>query len=199
MELAVGNMDKRGDIAAQVEQRVQAYRRLGLSKRGPRKQRQTQIDGRGVQCVGGVFELDAQIVIGVKPAGLGDQSLGEIGIDTPVALSVGVCQCVAGDAATNAHMIELVRLRPQARFDIAQAFSVGQLGERHDQELIEARKGFGLVGTVIAGDTTSKRRQRQVRHQLCEYQLAGMHGAAPMDGPTSLDRCRPRSNRDRIQ
>ena len=42
VELAIADMDEGGNGAAQIEQRVQFHRRLGLTKRGPGKQRQTK-------------------------------------------------------------------------------------------------------------------------------------------------------------
>src|SRR5918995_5176573 len=49
VQFAIGNMDKTGNCSAQVEQRVQFHRRFGGAKLGPRKQRQAQIDGGGIQ------------------------------------------------------------------------------------------------------------------------------------------------------
>ena len=66
------------------------------------------------------------------------RALREVGVDAPVAHRVGIGQGVARDAAANAHVIELARLRSQTRFDVAQALAIGQLRERHAQELIEA-------------------------------------------------------------
>src|SRR5207248_2945081 len=44
VHFAVGNADKRGDIAVQVQQRVHFYSTLVLPEFGPREQRQAQID-----------------------------------------------------------------------------------------------------------------------------------------------------------
>ena len=45
VHLAIADMDKRRDIATQIEQRVQLDRCLGRAERCPREHRQTQIDG----------------------------------------------------------------------------------------------------------------------------------------------------------
>ena len=55
-------MDKRGDIAAQVQQCMQFYRRLGTSKVRPGEHGQAQVDGGGVECVDRVVEFDAEAV-----------------------------------------------------------------------------------------------------------------------------------------
>jgi len=57
---AVGNMDKAGNCASQVQQRMQLDRGLGRAKRGPRKQRQAQIDGGRVQRINGIVQFHAQ-------------------------------------------------------------------------------------------------------------------------------------------
>jgi hypothetical protein len=57
----------------------------------------------------------------------------------------------------------------QARFDVAQTLAIGQLRERHRQILIEARERFDLVLAVVTRHTATKRRKRQVSHDLCEY------------------------------
>ena len=61
-QLSVGDADKTGNVAAQVEQRMHLHRRLGGAKQRPGKQRQTQVDGRRVQLVGRVLQLDAEAV-----------------------------------------------------------------------------------------------------------------------------------------
>jgi hypothetical protein len=43
--LAVADVDKSGYIAPQIEQGMQFDRRLGCAKRGPREDRQAQIEG----------------------------------------------------------------------------------------------------------------------------------------------------------
>ncbi len=67
VQFAVGEMDKRRDIPAQIEQRVQLHSCLGLAKVRPWKQRQRQIDRRGVERIGGVLELDAEVLTGIEP------------------------------------------------------------------------------------------------------------------------------------
>lgn len=61
----------------------------------------------------------------VQLPGGSDEQVGEIGEDAPVAMLVGMGEVVARDAAAKPHVIELGLLRPQAGFDVAQAFTVG--------------------------------------------------------------------------
>ena len=50
-QLAVADVQEGGNIAAQVEQRMQLNGRFGRAKWSPRKHRQTQIDGTGIQRI----------------------------------------------------------------------------------------------------------------------------------------------------
>ena len=95
VQFAVADVDERRDIAAQVQQRVQLDGRLGRAKRRPRKYRQAQVDGAGIQSIDRVFQIDAKRFCGVQTAGDGDQRLGEVGVDAPVAHRVGIGQRVA--------------------------------------------------------------------------------------------------------
>ena len=72
-QLAIRDMDKAGDVASQVEQRVHLHRRLGRAKQRPREERQTQIDGRRVQRVGRILQLDTKIVADIELSRLRDQ------------------------------------------------------------------------------------------------------------------------------
>ena len=105
---------------------------------GPGEQREAQVDGGRVQSVEGLIEIHADRMAGVQGPRDANQDLGEISINLPVARLVGVGQCRACDLAAESHVVELGAERTQAGFDVAQAFAVGQLGERHAEELIPA-------------------------------------------------------------
>ena len=78
-------------------------------------------------------------------------------------------------------MIQLGRLRPQVGFDVAQAFTPRQLRERKATKLVEAGEMFDLVIAIIAGNTTTERRQRQVIHKLRENVLTQIgHSGTPL-------------------
>src|ERR1700679_791612 len=59
---AVGNADKRGDIAVQVEQRMHLDRAFVLAELGPRKQRKAQVNGGRIQRVQALIQFDADWV-----------------------------------------------------------------------------------------------------------------------------------------
>ena len=74
----------------------------------------------------------------------------EVRVDAPVAHLVGVGECVAGNPASDAHVVELGTLRPEAGLDVAQALPTGQLAKGHAKVLLEAVEGLELVIAAIA-------------------------------------------------
>ena len=56
-------------------------------------------------------QIHVQIVGGIQPPSLRDQSLAKLGVDPPIASFVGVGQCGAANRPSQTHMIELGRLR----------------------------------------------------------------------------------------
>jgi hypothetical protein len=123
--LAVADMDKRRDIASQIQKRVQLDSSFGGTERCPRKHRQAQIDGSGIESVNGVFQVDSKRLLGIEPSRHCDQTLCEIAVDSPVARCVGIGQSVARYRAAKPQVIELGGLRVQTGFDIAQALAKG--------------------------------------------------------------------------
>src|ERR1035438_2170185 len=101
--------------------------------------------GGGRPRVDRIFQIDTKRLPGIKTTGDSNERLGQVGIDAPVAHRIRIGQGIAGYAAADAHVIELARLCSQASFDVAQAFAVGKLRERHAEILIKARKRFDFV------------------------------------------------------
>ena len=197
VELAIADVQESGDISSQIQQRVQLDCRFGRAKRRPGKQRQAQIDGRRVERVDGVGQLEAERFVRVELARHRDQTLRELGVDAPVSHGTRVRQCVGRHLRPQSHVVELPGLCAQARLDVAQTLSEGQLREEHDGKLLEATEALDLVLAVIAGDAATKRRQRQMRGQLCEDQFSVVQGSLGT-GVKSAPACRNgRPNRDR--
>lgn len=174
--LAVGDMDERRDTAPKIQQRMQLDRGFGLAKRCPRIDRQTQVDGGGIEGVDGGVQIEGQWLVGVQRAGDANQVLGKVRIDLPGSGCVRVSQRVARDRlATKAHVVQPRRLRTKIDFDIAQRFARGQLRKRHGKELIQTREGLHLVIAAMSCDATTKGGQRHVAHQLRKHEHALVH------------------------
>src|SRR5208337_3144986 len=197
VHLTITNVNESGDVAAQIEQRMQLDCCLGCAEHRPRKNRQTQIDRRGVERVDGFLQIDTEGLLRIQRSGDADQALGKIGIDAPVAHSIGIGQRITSHRRTNPKMIELGTLRAQTYFDVSKALPKGQLSERHAQELIQAREGLHLERPSIAGDATTEGGQRKMLHQLRKHQLASVHQWPPRSYASQGRRTRnPSSNRD---
>ena len=73
VKLAVAEVQKRGNVAAQIQQRVQLDGRFGRAKWRPRKHRQAQIDGADVESVDRFYQIDAKRFSGIQTEGDPDE------------------------------------------------------------------------------------------------------------------------------
>jgi hypothetical protein len=72
--------------------------------------------------------------------------LRKVGVDLPRAGGVRIGQRVARNRlAAKAHVVQPLGLRTQVDLDVAQGLAVGQLGEGHGEELVQAREVLDLV------------------------------------------------------
>ena len=79
------------------------------------------------QRIDPVIQLDSEGVVDIKRSGLGNQYLGEVGIDAPAADLIRMRQGVSGYLAANARMIEPGGGCPQTGLDVAQTLAKGQM------------------------------------------------------------------------
>ncbi len=153
MHTASGDNDDGGEVALEREQGVEFDGGLVTTERGPRKERKAQVNGGGVQRIGGGLEFKAERFIGIERGGLPDEDLGEIGKDAPVPLFVGHRQCVAGGGLADAGVIEFGAEGRQTGFDVAQAFPPRQLCKRQHEELFVGGQLADAEVAVVTGDT----------------------------------------------
>src|SRR5215212_6004874 len=88
---------------------------------------------------------------------------------------VGVGQSGARHAAAESHVVQFAAHRPKASLDIAKAFAISQLSERHRKILITAGEASPMNITAIARNTLLKLVGGQMVHQLSEDSLAEIH------------------------
>ena len=115
----------------------------------------------------------------VKVASGGNQNLSEIGIDPPVPVFVGVCQRVARNLSSEAHMIELGLLGTKTSFDIAEAFAISELSKCQTEELIPAGKIFDIAIALVSIDANLKLVGGEEVHELRENGSALVHLLPP--------------------
>jgi hypothetical protein len=174
-----GDVDPAGDVAAQVEQSVSLDGGLGLSEFRPGEEGEAKTDGGGVEGVGGLVEVGAEGIGGVKLAGFLDQDVGEVGPDAKGALFVGVGHGVAGGGRTHSHVPEFGLMGAQTTFDIAQTLAGGQLGEGHAQVLVHAGEVLDIAFAVVSPDAAGELGVREKLHNLGKDGLSLIHGPPP--------------------
>ena len=200
VHLAVCDVNKRWNRAAQVQQGVEFDGRLVRPKRRPRVDRQTQIDRGGVEGVDRCVQFDRQRVLGIQRARHCNQVLRQVGVDLPGPSGVRVGQRVARNGlATQAHVIQPFGLGAQVDLDIAQGLAVSQLRKSHCQELVHAGEVLDLVVASVSGDATEKSAQRQECHELRENKLALVHGGPLREDAKDHKSWNRLSNRDQTE
>src|ERR1022692_2242645 len=115
-----------------------------------------------------MIQIHADRVSRIERSREADQNLCEVGVDAPVVRVVGVGQCGTCHPAMKAHVIEFAAQRSQARFYIAKAIPVSELGKGHRQILIPTREASRPRISTVASDTTAKLAIRQKAQQLRE-------------------------------
>ena len=179
VDLAPGHINIGRNAASQIQQGVQFHGALMATEFSPRKKRQAQIDGCGVQGIHGLGQLHSERFVAIEVAGGGNQDLSEIGIDAPVTMLVGVRQGIARNLPPEAHVIKLGLLGAQTGFDIAETFAVGELSEGQTKELIPAREFFDVAIALVTIDANLKLVGREKVHELRENGSAKIHPLPP--------------------
>jgi len=68
----------------------------------------------------------------------------KVGIDSPIALLVGIGESRTLDWSRNSAVVQLVTMSMEAHFDIAKAFAPGQLSKSHGEKLVPTSKSANL-------------------------------------------------------
>ena len=161
---------------AQVELRVQLDARFGRAELGPGKKLQGQVDGRRVQRVDRLVQLQSEILAGIKSSRPFDQSRGQILPQSPVALFVGFGQGHPRHRFAQTEMVKRGRsFGVQAFLDVAQTLAPGQLGKAHADQLLPATE-VSRANVVACGQATERLPMDDVE-DLCKNVAAGIHGS----------------------
>ena len=199
VELAVAALQESRDIPAQGEQCVERHRRFGRAQRCPRKQRQVQIDGRRVDCVDCIGQLDSERLVRIELGRHRDEPLCKLGVAAPIAHGVSIGQRAACKLRPKSHVIELLGPSAKSRIDVAQTLPKAQLRKDNDEQLLEEREALDFMISFVTCHTVPKCCQQKVRGQLREDQLPGVQRDLDAD-EKSAPLCRiRRSNRDQIK
>lgn len=186
--------EKQFDAPAEFVEGMELDGALAFAELGPRKKREAQVDRGGIEGEDCFLELQADVLVVVNSPGFGDEHLGEIGIDPPIAGFVGVGQVASRDTATDAHVVKSTLHGQKTSLDIAEAFPVSQLGESQTQELIETKEAFDFVIPAVTPHAFSEFVHRQKGHDLGEDGRLSVHRLL-FGVRKSTDYTKTRSNR----
>ncbi len=164
----MSNADHTRNRASQIHLGVKFDGAFVLSKRGPRKEGEAQIDGCGIQGISRLMKLESEILVHIQLSGHSDQHMSEVGVDAPIPFFVGIGQRAARNSASDSCVIKLGLHSPQTCFDIAKALPISQLSKGHGKELIETRKVSNPILALIPSNVFVEFVSREKTHELRE-------------------------------
>src|SRR5882672_9975268 len=97
---------------------------FGAAETCPRKKFEAKVNGGRIQSVNCLLQFQAKVVLAIEQARPFDESLGQVMIDAPVPVLVGISEGAVGNAAPDAQVIELILAGTKASFDVAETLSV---------------------------------------------------------------------------
>jgi len=144
----------------------------------PRGEIEAKIDGGGIEGVDGLLQIDGEAGVSIEFAGVSDENVCKVGIDSPVAFLVGLGQGVACDGAAKAQVVKLGFDGVQTGFDVAETVSSGELRKGHAEELIVARELPDAIIPLVNANAAVEIAFGQGVHELREEILPGVHRPA---------------------
>jgi len=175
MHFPIADMDKCGYRPSQIKQRMQFDCSFGLAKRSPIKQRQTQVNRCGIQCINTGVKIHSHRRISVQLSGSYNQSLSQRMIDSPVTL----IECIRqGGSCRNILQSHVKQLRPigsQANFNVPQRLTPGQLRKCHDSKQIGTTQRLHSSVTGMPTDDATKIFPWHKFHNLRKQRFAHVH------------------------
>jgi hypothetical protein len=177
VDIAGRDMDRHRDRSPQIELGVDLDRGFGRAKLRPGKETQAEIDRGGVERVSGLIQFDAEALLGVETAGTGDQAFGQVRVNVPRSMLVGVGQRAARHRSANPEMVKLRGARAQANLDVAETFPIDQLRESQAEKLIPAGEAIRLPVPVVALNTAMENLRVNPFHELGENHFRRLHPA----------------------
>ena len=191
---SIGNAHKHRDWAAQVELCVQFDGCFGSPEVCPREHRQTQIDGRGIDRINHLVEIQTFGIVGIEPPGpgLANKDFSERFVNAPVPMFVGVGQVSPGDVPANPHGVEM-GATSETGFDVPQALPKSNLRKSHCEKLISGGHASAASLHRVKPNTTIELLSVNEVGDLRKYQTSGIHSLLRMKPRIT---CQPVQMRD---
>src|SRR5262249_51964731 len=185
MNFAVRDIDKHWDRTLDVDHGVEFHGSFGTPKVSPRKQSQTQVDRGRVQGIEGSLKIESQVRIGVeRPRNL-NQSLREIGVDSPISEFVCIGKSGFLDQGTETGVIQLSSMDRQTDFDVAQTLAISELSKCHCEKLLPTGELSNAEISVVSFNASTEFIVRDVFDKLGENGSTAVH---PGSTPSVLSR-----------
>ena len=147
-----------------------------------------KVDCRRIERIDRVGEVETQILVGVQPSRLSNQTLSQLRVNAPVARLVGIA---ARDRGSPWNRVS--KPAPTGRFR-CRAGSPGRSAgrTRHGPIMLAARQRPHPLIATVPRDNPGERAPRQKIHQLGEKRLATVHqrllGNLPKSARSSSNR-----------
>lgn len=152
-----GDVDAGWNRTPQVDLGVHLDARHGLPEGGPWEEGQREVDGRRVEGIDGVVEVQSEFLADIQGAGLAHEALGKVFPEPPIALFVGIRESGFGNRLTEPEMMQIRRSSIEAGGDVTESFPPSQLGEDHANELLAAAKMADTRLGLVTFDHAGKR------------------------------------------
>lgn len=193
MNRSICNADEYWDWSGQVDLRVQFDGGLGSPEVCPRKHREAQVDGRGIDGIDHLFEIELVGIFGIQPTCLANENLSECFINMPVAELVSICQIGSCDVSSDAHGIKMSAVA-KTGFDIPQTLTECDLRESHRKELVASRHAFAGSRHRMQINAAIELLSMNQIGNLGENQTSGVHPLLRMNQIESGQRVQMRHN-----
>ena len=171
-----GNADAGRNRPTQIDLSMKLDARLHLTEIGPWEKGQRQVDGRRVDRIDRVVQIQAKIVARIERLGLFHQTLGEVLPNAPVSRFVGIGESGFCNRLGESRMIESLGPCVGASRDVVQPVPGGHLRENHAGELLSeskmADRDCGLVTLYYAVERLAVDQVENLR----ENETSGVHG-----------------------
>jgi len=161
-----GVVDEGRDGSSQIQQGVKLDGSFGLAERGPREERQAQIDRCGVQSIDRELQFDLQLFAPVERPGHRNEMIPEVLIDPVIPQFIGIRQGGAQHRTPEADVVELFVMRVQECLYVPQALTVCELRKGQAQQLVVAGEPPDPVIAVIAAHAFVILGTRQMLEEL---------------------------------
>ena len=172
----VGDVNTGGNRTAQIDWGVPLDSGFGAAEVGPRKPCERKIEGRGVQRLDRVFQLQTEVFSGRERPGFAPEVFRQVLPQTPVALLVGLGQSRFGHRCAKAQVIKRLRFCVQTGSHVAPSLAPSQWRKSQADELLATAERPDPRPGIVAFHQTGKRLAIDQIQNLRKNVTAGIQG-----------------------